>query len=214
MKILFAQFDSARNFLDNFDVDSGHLSVPTRAVLTQGDPVIVEIGYPGLPNRVLSRGRYLSHDADKGLCVVELDAGQEGKREFLLKVARGEVPPSWRRKHRRFPIRLPAKVQEQGTSIKSDAQTEDLGGGGVFLRTSTLLPENAKVAVSLDPCDGSPALTLHGTVAWVRADAGIAGIGVGFEDLSTDEMKRLRVFMRVVKTLGKVTEWEDASAPV
>jgi hypothetical protein len=61
MKILFARFDSAEDFLRHYDpvLEWGGIVVPTKAALPPSTPVVVEVAFPGLPNRVLVRGSLL-----------------------------------------------------------------------------------------------------------------------------------------------------------
>ncbi len=221
MKILFAAFKSADDFLGRLEVSrdagNGLISVPTRARYRMGEPVILEIGFPGLPNRVLIRAN--ARDARAGDvraaddATFEVASGEEHKRDFLVAVAAGRANASWQRKHRRFPVRLPARFVADGENVplRGDAETEDLGSGGLFLKTTRSLPEGTRVTVVLDPCDGSAEMEFSGRVVYTRGEDGNTGIGVQFDRLTTDDNKRLRRLIRDVKLRGKVVEWEDAS---
>lgn len=218
MKILFATFKSADDFLARLDVEeegsAGRLTVATKATYEPREPVVLEIGFPHLPNRVLIRSTY-QKSAD-GDAEFQLQAGEEHKRDFLVAVAAGRAQASWQRKNRRFPIRLPARfvVEGQEVPLRGDAETEDVGAGGVFLKTSRSLPEGARVTIVLDPCDGSAEMEFTGRVVYTRGrDDGANGIGIQFDRLNSDDTKRLRRMIRDVKLKGKVVEWEDASSP-
>ena len=219
MKILYATFTSADDFLTRLDVEegagAGRLTVLTKARYAKGEPVVLEIGFPRLPNRVLMRcvTRTMPEGDGEGDATFDVTPGEEHKRDFLVAVAAGRASASWQRKHRRFPIRLPARFVADGEEIplRGDAQTEDIGSGGLFLRTERTIPEGTRVSVILDPCDGSAEMEFQGRVVYTRTEEGPAGIGVQFDKLNSDEMKRLRRMIRDVKLRGKVVEWEDAS---
>jgi hypothetical protein len=222
MKILFATYDSAEGFLSRLDMEgagashAGHLRVPTKARYKEREAVVLEIGFPGLPNRVLVRATF-SKEASKADADFEIVPGEEHKRDFLVAVASGRAQAkSLARKHRRFPMRLPARfvVEGQAVPLRGDAETEDVGPNGVFLKTPRSLPEGARVTVVLDPLDGSAELELHGRVVYTRAnkDEGEPGVGVQFDKPTTDDRKRLRRLIRDVKVQGRLVQWEDEAA--
>lgn len=221
MKILYATYPSAEDFLSHLEVGEetggGRLSVPTKARYKPGEALILEIGFPGLPNRVLVRCTCVSSPEEgKGDEVFELLQGEEHKRDFLVAIAAGRANASWQRKSRRFPIRLPARFIAEGEEIplRGDAETDDVSSSGVFLKTSRSLPEGSRVTIVLDPCDGSAEMEFTGHVVYSRKDDAQAGFGVQFDRLNSDERKRLRRLIRDVKLRGRVVEWEDASGSV
>ena len=143
MKILFATFSSPKDFLDRLDVsDSGvaTLRVDTKARYDAGENVILEIGYPGLPNRILTRTVAVDGKGDGQL--FQFDDGEEHKRDFLIAVAAGRATASWKRRHRRVPMRMPARVVVEGQEVplRGDAETEDMGSGGLSLKTPKGIP--------------------------------------------------------------------------
>jgi Tfp pilus assembly protein PilZ len=225
MKILFATFDGPEGFLSRLDMEgagSGHagrLKVATKARYKAREPVVLEIGFPGLPNRVLLRATF-AEEASQSEAIFELVPGEDHKRDFLVAVASGRAQAkSLARKHRRFPMRLPARfvVEGQDVPLRGDAETEDVGPNGVFLKTPRSLPEGARVTVVLDPLDGSAELELSGRVVYTRlgkesgGDQG-PGIGVQFDKPTTDDRKRLRRLIRDVKVQGRLVAWEDEAA--
>ena len=215
MRILFATFETPEDFLDRLDIsdDSGAtLRVKTKARYDDGEQIILEIGYPGLPNRILTRTVALA--AKKGKKVgadeqlFEFGDGEEHKRDFLIAVASGRATASWKRRHRRFPMRMPARFVVEGEEVplRGDAETEDMGSGGLSLKTSRTLPDGAKVTIVLEPGDGSEELEFTGRVVWNRNDESVTGVGIQFESFGGDEMKRLRRMIRDVKLRGKTIE--------
>jgi Tfp pilus assembly protein PilZ len=219
VNILYVPFQSAEEFLSRIDLDDdatrGFILVPTKARYETGETVVLEIHFPGLPNRILARANFRKAKAQSA--VFEFQAGEEHKRDFLVAVASGKALASWQRKNRRFPLRLPARFviegEEQGAQpLRGDAETEDVNSRGVFLKTARSLPEGARVTIILDPCDGSAEMEFTGRVVYSRRDNPSDGIGVQFDKLNSDDTKRLRRMIRDVKLSGKASEWEDATA--
>lgn len=219
MKILYATFQSREDFLSRLEVGEGtgvgRVTVATRARFAPGDAVVLEIGFPGLPNRVLARATALAPTPGQpdDACRFELAPGEEHKRDFLVAVAAGRAQASWQRKNRRFPVRLPARFVAEGESqmLRGDAETDDIGQGGVYLKTARTLPEGSRVTVVLDPCDGSAEMEFSGRVVYTRREDGQNGFGIQFDKLNNDDRKRLRQLIRGVKLRGKLVEWEDAT---
>ncbi|HUH01389.1 MAG TPA: PilZ domain-containing protein [Kofleriaceae bacterium] len=213
MKILFATFASPEDFLERLEVSKDSsvatLRVDTKARYDADEQVILEIGYPGLPNRILTRAVAVDGSGDGQS--FRLNPGEDHKRDFLIAVAAGRATASWKRRHRRFPLRIPARFVVEGEEVplRGDAETEDMGSGGVSLRTSRTLPDGAKVTIVLEPGDGGEEIEFEGRVVWNRNDDSVAGVGVQFESLGGEAMKRLRRMIRDVKLSGKTAEGDD-----
>jgi Tfp pilus assembly protein PilZ len=216
MKILYATFDSPDDFLGRLDLgedagSGGRLRVATKARYEKGEEIILEIGFPGLPNRILIRTAAVGPVKHGDDAIFQFAKVDEDKRDFLVAVAAGRATASWKRRHRRFPVRLPARfVVEQGEDaevpLRGDAETEDMGSGGVSLKTARTLPDGAKVTVVLDPLDGSEEIEFTGRVVWNRQDDSVSGVGIQFDTLSGEAMKRLRLMIRGVKLTGETIE--------
>jgi Tfp pilus assembly protein PilZ len=215
VNILYAPFVSADDFLGRLEVgedaEQGNLTVATKARYEPGEVVVLEIGFPGLPNRILTRSHFKGEKG--GEAIFQLQAGEAHKRDFLVAVASGRASASWQRKSRRFPLRLPARFIVDGSEVplRGDAETEDVNRKGVFLKTARTLPEGARVTIVLDPCDGSAEMEFQGRVVYTRTENGSDGVGVQFDRLNSDDSKRLRRMIRDVKLRGKAAEWEDAT---
>jgi hypothetical protein len=239
VKILFATFDSADQFLRRLDAGTGGapttLTVKTRARYGTKEAVILEIGFPGLPNRILARaislgarppaaagagskrakgrkGASASSDSDEQL--FRFARGEEHKRDFLIAVAAGNATASWTRRHRRFPLRLPVRfvLDGESTPLRGDAETEDVGSGGVSIKTTRTLPDGARVTVVLEPGDGSDEIHFSGRVVWTRKTDGGNGVGVQFDRLAAEDRRRLRRLLREVKVSGETREAGDGEA--
>jgi hypothetical protein len=213
MKILFATYRKAQHFLDSLhidDDDAAFLAVDTKAEYEDKEPVILEIGYPGLPNRILIRVTATETPAgrgdDDGKKWFRIADGEEFQRDFLIAVASGRAQASLQRRHRRFPVRMAAQIKVAGET-HGDAETADMAAGGVALKTSEPLPDGTRVTVALDPGDGSQALEIEGTVVWNRQDDDNVEVGIEFDKSGGGEsLKRLRQMIRGVKLSGETFE--------
>src|SRR6266545_2863096 len=87
--IIVASFTSADEFRDCYrDHGAGELKLTTRARPRPGSEAVVEIHWPGIPNRVFMRAQ-VARRRD-GL-VARLHPDEKPARDFLLRLAHGEV---------------------------------------------------------------------------------------------------------------------------
>lgn len=211
MRILYATYASPEDFLKGLHNDGNDtlLAVTTKAAYRDNESTILEIGYPGLPNRILVRARAVpspKNDDERKWFVINEE--EELQLDFLIAIAAGKADASVQRRHRRFPMRMEARVRVDGESDKDSlpAQTADMATGGVALETDAALPDGTKVTVVLDPGDGSGEIQIAGTVMWNReGEFQTAEVGIQFEKGSTEDMKRLRQLIRGVKLSGEYT---------
>ena len=219
MRILLARYGSAAEFLAHYDsaFSWGGLVLPTRARPGFQEPLVVEVSFPRLPNRVLLRARAVDRD-DRGAesrLVVKFLPSELHKRDYLLGIARGELAPSWARRHRRFPIRIPVRLAVPGAEVRSDAITEDLSACGLFVRSPIVLQERSSLVLELLP-DSPAAVALTGRVAWVRNKAPSSGFGVTLDAASRGDARALRRLLRLLKISGHIDEGvrRDESGPL
>ena len=67
--------------------------------------------------------------------------------------------------------------------------------GGAFVRTRFPLPEGVEVNLKF-PIEGrSFPIHVTGLVAWSREQGGVSGMGIEFRDISSDDLRDLRVFI-------------------
>jgi Tfp pilus assembly protein PilZ len=220
MRILFAAYLSGHDFLRALKTSrrggQSTLAVKTRARFSGGTELILEVGFPGLPNRVLLRATAGSSKRG-GMHVFKIPQDQEDRITFLVAVASERATVSFQRRHRRFPVRIPARffVDDEGSFLRGDAETEDMAVGGVALRTYRSLPEHAKVSVFLDFGGGHPEIEFKGQVVWTRPSAekgAPSGVGIRFDRTNTDELRRLRWLLRGIKLTGHTFEGEGPAA--
>jgi Tfp pilus assembly protein PilZ len=215
MRILFATYQTPESFLENLHVgegegDSALLAVATRAEFEHGEPLILEIGYPGLPNRILIRALSATppagQDEDTGLKWFSLDPDEELQRDFLIAVAAGRANATLQRRHQRFPVRMAARVKVEGDDTRGSAEVADMAMGGVALKTAEPLPDGTRVTVVLEPGDGSAEIEISGQVVWNRQDDDTAEVGIQFEKSGGESMRRLRQMIRGVTVSGETLE--------
>lgn len=211
MRILYATFASGRDFLKSLKYNrrrnEASLAVRTRARHRPGERVILEVGFPGLPNRVLMRARALECRGRFPGQRFLLEADEEDNREFLSGVASESREPRVQRRHRRFPIKVPVRffVNDDESYLRGDAETRDVTPAGVALTTYRLLPDDARVTVILD-LDGGMTMEFEGQVTWSRRHDGRACVGIRFDKSNSRDKRRLRRLLRAVKLSGKTFE--------
>lgn len=212
MRILYATYASPEEFLRGLhnDGDETFLAVSTKAEYAKNEKTILEIGFPGLPNRILVQASAVASPVEDDERKWFLISDEEGlQMDFLIAIAAGKADASVQRRHRRFPMRMEARVKVEGESEKDSmsAQTADMATGGVALETDSALPDGTHVTVVLNPGDGSEEIEIGGTVMWNReGEFQTNEVGIQFEKSSTEDMKRLRQLIRGVKLSGEYTK--------
>lgn len=205
MRLLTAVFVSSEEFLSHFAEEphsGGALFYRTRATMVPDEDVLVEISFPGLPNRALCRA-HVATTEPKGAWLA-IDPADASTREFLVGVARGEITVTRKgpqRSHTRIPTALPIGVAAQGGN--TDGQLADVGAGGAFVRSESAPPLGTSVELHIAPRDGVPGFVVDGQVAWAQADGPDAGFGVRFSPQSSGG-RRLRAFLRRASESARV----------
>lgn len=202
MRIITATFGSGQAFLDSYSAahDGGAIFYATRMDLRLGEDVLVELQFPGMPNRALLRGQVAAFDAQGKGAWIRFSPQDESTRDFVLRLARGEVEVTTkiRRSYPRFPVAIPCDWKIDGTLDRVLSYTEDVSASGAFVRTLTPPPVGTTVRVALGE------LTLRGHVARVRQDERTSGMGVRFVGTTTGDARRLREMLRRVSERGRV----------
>jgi len=213
MRLLTIAFVSANEFLSHYrERDSaGALFYRSRAELEPGEAVLMEISFPGLPNRALLRGSVAKTTPGKGAWLA-FSSKDKTTRDFLLGIARGElmVTPAVNRSFDRFPAELPVDCTvELGADDSTErivSRTVDVGAGGVFIRSLAPPPVGTHVKLTLGPApdDSFVTVTLEGDVAWTRDGDDGKGFGVRFQNKSEMDARLLRTLLRRASETGKV----------
>jgi len=199
MRILTVPFLSSAEFLSHYRETDGALFCRTRTELDVDEPVLVEISFPGLPNRALLRGRMLERSAGRGAWIgfAEADAST---RDFLLGVARGDlvVTTAVERAHDRFPTALPVAVELPGGAA-AETSTGDLSAAGAFIRSDAAPAVGTRVKLVLATGD-TDRLELEGEVTRARPD----GFAVQFAPRRGENNRRLRALLRRASESGRI----------
>ncbi len=204
MRLLTCAFASAVEFLDCYSVESaeGVLYCRTRSALEIGEELVVEVAFPGLPNRTLMRGSVAAVRRGRAAWI-RLHPGDAHGRDFLLRLARGELQPSDQveRGHRRIPVALPVtcRIEEidDPPSERLLGTTHDVGGGGAWVESSAAPAVGTRVSIVLGPmAAGGETFRLDGRVAWLRRDTRAHGFGVRFDPKQSRDGRRLRAMLR------------------
>jgi Tfp pilus assembly protein PilZ len=202
MRLVTFAFPSAASFLSSYD--DGVLTVATRTDAVLGEQILVEISFPGLPNRALMRAVVDGLLIDEEGLRVRISDEDLSTREFMLKIARGELKMSVHREHKRFPASLGVRYIVEGSDAEQRGVVDDLGAGGTFVLTDTPPVAGAKVRLTIDVPDDKE-VNLSGMIAWVKtAPSANAGFGVDFDPPVGDDGRRLRNLLRRASETGEV----------
>ena len=206
--LLTARFRDGAELLERYlpDLADGGLFVPTRKVLEAGAPVLLDVRLSSLRDHLLVRGEVAWRrrgQRNRGVRAglgIGFRASEVGKRDYLLRLARGEVDPaSAQRRHQRLPVEFPVDWRvPQGTG-RHPSLLEDIGAGGAFIRTPELQPTGTSVVLELVPPGALAPQLIEGRVAWARNTPGLEGLGVEFRCRDIGGMRRLRELIRRIR---------------
>ncbi len=202
MRLVTLAFPSAAAFLTSYD--DGVVTVATRTDAVLGEAILVEISFPGLPNRALMRATVDGLLIDEEGLRVKISQEDATTCDFMLRIARGELKMSAHREHKRFPASLAVRYTADGGKDEHKGVVDDLGAGGTFVLTQTPPPVGTKVALTIE-VPGSKDVHASGIVAWVKTGPGAnAGFGVDFDPLEGDDGRRLRALLRKASETAEV----------
>ncbi len=212
MRILTARYDSGAKFLPDVidDPDTGSptgLTHRTKMELSPKENILVEIFFPGLPNRVLLRGTVNEiEEADVPSAKVAVWKEDLSTLAFLVDQAKASnQEEAASRKHDRIPLGIPVDWQVAGSGDMIISSTDDVGAGGLQIRTLSPPPVGSVVTLnlSIEPRSGKT-LAIPGKVVWVRQDAEFQGMGVQFMAEEGDQKRQLRELLRRILERGAI----------
>ncbi|HUQ01076.1 MAG TPA: PilZ domain-containing protein [Kofleriaceae bacterium] len=194
MRLVTLAFATKEEFLAAYHpADGGSLSTRTRTDASIGEEVLIEISFPGIPNRALVRAQVMGIAFEHGLRFA-FAVADETTRDFLLAVARGETTIETTHRHdARFPASLKATWKVAGGAATSTT-IEDVSAGGAFVRAETAPSVATEVELTIT-APGGDALSAIGSVAWIRQGKD-PGFGVEFHDLTGETGRKLRALLR------------------
>lgn len=194
MRLVTLAYVTKEEFLASYHpADGGTLSTRTRTDGTIGEDVLIEISFPGLPNKALVRAQVMGIAFEHGLRFA-FDPADSTTRDFLLQVANGEVTvEATHRANARFPSALHATWASTG-GTPCATMVEDLSAGGAFVRATEPPAVATEVELAI-VAPGGETLTATGTVAWLRQGTN-PGFGVEFAELGPETGRKLRAMLR------------------
>jgi len=170
------------------DLAGGGVFLRTDEPMEVGAPIVLEMTFPEIPEGIFVSGRIVWRrlptrwkSALPAGIGVEFDASERTKREFLADFAKGQLS-AVRKRSRRLPVRMPARFQSVGTELEGRGETRDIGRGGLFLASDTMVRFGSNLSMSLiapDELHLAPT-SAFGRVAWVGHMNGVSGMGVQF----------------------------------
>jgi Tfp pilus assembly protein PilZ len=207
MQILKVRFRTNTEFDANFqrDLRGGGLFCPTTGALETGDPVIIELSAPALPNKVLIRGVVRSWRPAlprlrvRAGAVIEFDSSENDKRDFIVATIAGNSnSPATRRKHTRLPVAVSVRYR---TSENADFVASTLGEisvGGAMLGTATPLPLDTDVILEVTPPGAVRPIPISGKVTYHLPNG---GTGLKFLYRDAGGSRRLRELVRRLRSV-------------
>lgn len=208
MLILKTRFRNKLEFLEayNEDLPNGGLFCPTTRALEENEQVVVELHFPGLPNKMMLRGQVVWWRSAlprlrvrAGAMVTFLEEERE-KRDFILQLAEGHPRDAVKRRHPRIPVEMVVRWRTAESANFTEGSLRDISVGGALLVTEEKLAEGDEVVVELTTPGGASPIAIAGKVTYT-ADVG-AGLRFTYRDGGGSQ--RLR---EVVRRL--VTEEEE-----
>jgi uncharacterized protein (TIGR02266 family) len=112
-----------------------------------------------------------------------------------LEIENRELTSGTRRKHVR--VTMCNKVYVTYNETASELYTVNISAGGMYIKTTEPFPVGSKVLISL-PLKAGSHMHLKGIVVNIKRDIGKQppGMGIEFREVSDDELKRLRDFVK------------------
>jgi len=200
MLILKARFRNKSEFLEayNEDLPAGGLFCPTTRMLEENDEVVVEVHFPGLPNKMMLRAQVvwwrsaLPRLRIRAGAMVTFLTEENEKRDFILKLAEGQQSEAVKRRHPRIPVEMEVRWRNSETPTFQHGRLRDISIGGALLVTDDLLHEGEEVVIELTTRGGASPISIAGKVTY-NTDV---GVGVRFMYRDGGGSQRLREVVR------------------
>ena len=200
MDILKVRFRTNEEFDDNYEAElaEGGLFCPTTTPLEAGQNVIVELSIPALPNKVLIRGTVRSWRPAlprlrvRAGAVVEFDAEEATKRDFVLEAIAGNRKGAPRRRHTRLPVSVPVRYRTTDDAAFSETELTEISVGGAMLHDVTL-PIDIDVILEIIPPGAVSPIAISGKTTYHGTNG---GTGLKFIYRDGGGSRRLRELVR------------------
>lgn len=203
MKILAVRLRTATSWdaLRQAAAADADVFVPTTSPLAEGAEVVLELGSPLLPNRVLVRATVVRWRAARPRARiragadVRLDPLEHAKVGFVEGALRGQLRPT-RRRQTRVPVALAVRYRLEQQPAWTEGRLAELSAGGALLITSAPLPQGTSMVLELAPPGAEAPATIAAVVAYHGADG---NTGLRFLARDSAGTRRLRELVRRVR---------------
>jgi Tfp pilus assembly protein PilZ len=200
MQILKARFRNTRDFLEayNEDLPSGGLFCPTTRALDENEPVVVEIHFPGLPNKIMLRGKVLWWRGAlprlrvRAGAMVAFEEPEQEKKDFVLEIASGQRASGIKRRHARIPISMKIQWRHADASALYESELHEISIGGALLVTEETLQMGDELILQFITPGGAIPISITGKVTFQSP----AGSGIRFIYRDGGGSQRLREVVR------------------
>ena len=157
MQILKTRFKNRRDFLEayNEDLPFGGLFCPTTRALEEEEDVVVEIHFPGLPNKMMVRGSVvwwrtaLPRLRVRAGAMVAFNELEREKKDFILEIASGQRTSGIKRKHPRIPIQMKVMWRPADSPTLRESELHEISIGGALLITEEELKSGDDIILEL-----------------------------------------------------------------
>jgi Tfp pilus assembly protein PilZ len=167
----------------------------------------VEVRFPGLSTKTVLRGRVAwrrrgRHRSKlRAGVAIEFFAEEARKREFLLRVARGDSVQLAKRRYRRVPAEIGVTWRKKDDPHVVQGVLDNIGLGGAYVRTIEEAKPGMDIILAFSPPGAARPVELEARVAWcVAGGPGSAAIGVQFKARDVGGVRRLKEVVRRVET--------------
>lgn len=200
MRVIKARFKSKEAFLKayNDELPHGGMFCATTEPLQENEQVVIELHFPGLPNKMMARGTVLSWRAAlprlrvRAGAMVAFDSDFVENKNFILSVAAGESHSAVKRKHARLPVEMRVTWRTNYSREIHEGQLIDISIGGAQLVTEAPVELNTDVLIDILAPGGVRPVTIAGAITSRTP----MGFGLQFIYRDAGGSRRLRELMR------------------
>lgn len=205
MRILKVRLRTNSEFDANYqrELKHGGMFCPTTGALEPGEPVIVELAAPALPNKVLIRGLVRSWRPAlprlrvRAGAVIEFEANEAEKRDFVISVISGGATAQSKRRHTRLPVAVAVRYRTVDSADFVESMLGEISVGGGMLGTTSALPLDTDVILEVIPPGGVRPIPIAGKVTYHLPNGG-SGLKFLFRDAGGS--RRLRELVRRLRS--------------
>jgi len=195
---------NTREFLAGFQPSGGNGGVfcPTRRNIPVGEMVAVKVRLGRRQPPMVLYGRVAWRRPGRHILKiragigVEFLAGERGKWEFLLDLARAGTSARSRRRHQRIPVDLPISWRPVGRLEPFTGHLRDVGRGGAFVLSPATVAISEKVVLEIAPPGAEVPMAFIGQVAWTGKSGSENVFGIEWRARDAGGGRRIKELVR------------------